>query len=53
MNESTTMQVEQPTPSEKSANKGPSVEFFAIGMAVNLVLIVAFLVWAFRQGKKK
>jgi len=31
---------------------GPSIEFFAVGLAINLVLIVAFFVWAFRQGKK-
>ena len=28
------------------------IGFFAIGLVINLVLIVAYLIWAFKQWKK-
>jgi len=34
-----------------SAASGPSTTFFAIGIAINLVLLAAFGLWAFRQWK--
>ncbi len=52
MNEATTLQVEMSDPSPVNAATGPSIEFFAVGMVINLVLIIAFFVWAFKQGKK-
>ena len=27
--------------------------FFGIGLAINLLLLAAFVVWAVRQGKKR
>ena len=47
-----TLQVEKSDPSPANAATGPSIEFFAVGFVINLVLIVAFFVWAFKQGKK-
>jgi hypothetical protein len=34
------------------ASSGPSTTFFAIGIAINLVLLAAFALWAIRQWKK-
>jgi len=34
------------------ANKDLSA-FFAIGMVINLIILVAFFVWAYKQWKKK
>lgn len=51
MNEEITLQNEQPAP-DPGENSGPSFEFFAVGIAINLILIAAFFVWAFKQGKK-
>ncbi|HKJ49986.1 MAG TPA: hypothetical protein VKB27_00720 [Gammaproteobacteria bacterium] len=42
-------QVEVVTP---SASTGPPAMFFAIGIAINLALLTAFLLWAIRQWKK-
>ena len=53
MNESTTLQINESSQALTTATTGPSFEFFVIGMAINLVLIVAFSLWAFRQGKNK
>ena len=53
MNESTTLHVNESSQVLTTATTGPSFEFFAIGIAINLVLIVAFCLWAFRQGKNK
>ena len=53
MNDGVSLQIEQSSPETVSANTGPSVGFFAVGIVINLVLIVAFVIWALRQGKKK
>ena len=45
---STTTQ--QPDPVETSH---PLLGFFGIGIAINVILVTAYLVWAFRQWKKK
>ena len=52
MSDRSTQQIEETTPAPGAGAEGPSVEFFAVGLAINLVLIVAFFVWAFKQGKK-
>ena len=51
MSETTILQSEETAPVADQA-QGPSMEFFAVGIAINLILIAAFFVWAFRQGKK-
>jgi len=45
-----TVQTTQPAPvhNEKDATMG----FFAVGMVINLVMITAYFIWAFRQWKK-
>jgi len=43
------------TPSVDSGapiNEGAPIGFFAIGIGVNLALIVAYVIWALRQWKK-
>jgi len=35
-----------------AASTGPSMTFFAIGIAINLALLTAFGLWAIRQWKK-
>ncbi len=36
------------------ATKGQDLmAFFAVGMVINVVVLAAFVVWAFRQWKKK
>ena len=42
-------QIAVETPPESS---GPSPTFFAIGIAINLALLIAFAWWAIRQWKK-
>lgn len=42
-------QLEAETP---SAPPGPSTTFFAIGILINLVLLIAFALWAIRQWKQ-
>ena len=36
-----------PTP-----ENGPGIGFFAVGMVVNIALIIAFFIWAYKQGRK-
>jgi len=38
--------------SNPTINEGAPIGFFAIGIGVNLVLIVAYFIWAMRQWKK-
>jgi hypothetical protein len=38
--------------SNPPVNEGAPIGFFAIGVAVNLVLILAYFIWAWRQWKK-
>ncbi len=39
---------------EAYASKGQDLlAFFAIGMVINVVVLAAFFVWAFKQWKKK
>ena len=52
MSENTILQSEESVP-PSGETTGPSIEFFAVGIAINLILIAAFFVWAFKQGKGK
>ncbi len=42
--------LEQSTPEAESS--GPSVEFFAVGIIINIVLVAAYLIWAYKQWNK-
>jgi len=53
MNTDTSNYTEQPSAADTTSPQHPLFGFFAIGIAVNVVLIAAYLVWAFRQWKKK
>jgi len=37
---------------DATVNEGAPIGFFAVGLAVNLILIAAFFVWAMGQWKK-
>jgi len=40
-------------PSTQTREHGPGLGFFAVGMVINIVLIVAFFVWAVKQRRNK
>lgn len=43
----------QPTQPEPVHNGGDAtMAFFAVGMIINLIMITAYIVWAFRQWRK-
>ena len=52
MNEISSLQTQESVSSIRVAETGPSIEFFAVGLLINLALIGAFFVWAIKQGKK-
>ena len=39
--------------SPTTPENGPGIGFFAVGMVINIVLVIAFFVWAYKQGRKK
>lgn len=43
----------EPLLSASTSEHGPGLGFFAVGMVINIVLIIAFFVWAYKQGQKK
>jgi hypothetical protein len=52
MNETAADQQPQVEVATQPASTGPPAMFFAIGIAINLALLAAFLLWAIRQWKK-
>jgi len=48
-----TSQKAEPLLSASTAEHGPGLGFFAVGMVINVVLIIAYFVWAYKQGRKK
>ena len=42
--------IEQPAPVQQGEHL---YGFFAIGMIINVVLLIAFFIWAYRQWNKK
>jgi len=52
VNDQLTTSTEQPIAVSTPEQGGPSVGFFGIGIAINLLLIVAYFIWALRQSKK-
>ena len=43
----------QPASAIQNQEHGPGLGFFAVGLVVNIVLIVAFIVWALKQGRNR
>jgi len=52
VNDKLTTSTEQPIAAPTPEQDGPSMGFFGIGIAINLLLIAAYFFWAFRQSKK-
>jgi hypothetical protein len=52
VNDKLTTSTEQPIDALTPEQGGPSMGFFGIGIAINLLLIAAYFIWAFRQSKK-
>ena len=52
MNDAQGPQTEAPPPPPVN-DGGPPLAFWGVGLALNLLLIVAFVVWALRQGKNR
>jgi len=52
MNDKLTTSTEQPIAASTPEQGGPSMGFFGIGIAINLLLIAAYFIWAYRQSKK-
>ena len=53
MSDNATLQNEDSVATPATGESGPSIEFFAVGLALNLILLAAFFLWALRQGKKR
>jgi hypothetical protein len=43
---------EQPEPVQELEQKDSMTGFFAVGMIINIVMIIAFFIWACRQWGK-
>ena len=47
-----TTRSEQTADGQEVGHNGPTVTFFAIGVVLNIVMITAYFIWAYRQWKK-
>ena len=47
------LQTNQPTVAEGAAGDDSLVGFFAIGVVINIALVAAYFIWAYRQWKRK
>lgn len=47
-----TLQSEQPASVQPTEHNGPTVMFFAVGIVINIVMITAYFIWAYKQWKK-
>ncbi len=43
---------EQLTPVPEVGQKDPLIVFFAVGVVINIVMITAYFIWAYKQWKK-
>ena len=43
---------EQPVSVPEAGNEGPSMNFFVIGGVINITMITAYFIWAYRAWKK-
>ena len=53
MSDKTTAYTEQPATEVAPAQHEPSLGFWGVGIALNLIVITAYFVWAYKQAKKK
>ena len=53
MSNNTVAYTEQPVPDAAQEPDTSLVGFFAIGLVINLVLITAYFIWAYKQWGKK
>jgi len=53
VNQSIELQPDQPQAQNNLAEHDSLVGFFAIGVVINIVLVTAYFIWAYRQWKKK
>jgi hypothetical protein len=47
-----TTYTEQPVVAKSPQAEGPSMGFFGIGIVINVVMITAYFIWAYKQWKK-
>jgi hypothetical protein len=47
-----TPQSEQPTSVQQVGQNGPTATFFAVGIIINIVMIAAYFIWAYKQWKQ-
>ena len=47
-----TLQSEQPAPVQQVGQNGPTAMFFAVGILINIVMIAAYFIWAYKQWRK-
>ena len=52
MSDTVTAYTEQPAAESAPAQHEPSLGFWGVGIAINLVVITAYFVWAYKQGRK-
>ena len=53
MSETATAYTEQPAVPPAPAHNEPPIVFLGIGVVINLILITAYFVWAYKQMKKR
>ena len=53
MSDKVTAYSEQPAAEIAPAQHEPSLGFWGVGIALNLIVITAYFVWAYKQGKKR
>ncbi|MDH5356700.1 MAG: hypothetical protein OEY09_19835 [Gammaproteobacteria bacterium] len=51
-NNLTTTYTEQPVSAPEHESNDLTIGFFAIGMAINIIMITAYFIWAYRQWGK-
>lgn len=44
---------EQPIPVHEGEQKNLTTGFFAVGAVINIVMVTAYFIWAYKQWKKK
>jgi len=52
LNKETVAYTEQPVAANPPEQKDPLIVFFGIGIVINLVLITAYFIWAYKQWNK-
>jgi hypothetical protein len=47
-----TLQSEQSALVQQVGQNGPTAMFFAVGILINIVMIAAYFIWAYKQWRK-